>query len=244
MRMRFAGGMLTFALLIPSLGSAQVYSLPSLTRPPDVTAASSEWQISSRPILVQGLVFFPTGETRLFDSSVMMQTGVFEGVPVYSDSTLEPHSVVYVPIGRAAMRAYERRRDGELAGTTGSRTPAFPVAPVGLFEQPQERAIATGGRLLASPLPPGSAAPEAAVSRLTRTRVESVPRPRATDGIWIEFNGARWYSNGEAVVYSPDRFTRIGEYRGFPVYREKNDKGRSIWVAIVQDGPLAPYSKR
>jgi hypothetical protein len=81
-------------------------------------------------------------------------------------------------------------------------------------------------------------------SRPARTVVESVPRPRATDGIWIRFNGARWYSNGEAVAYSPNRFTRIGDYRGFPVYREKDDKKDAIWVAIVRDGPLAPYSKR
>jgi hypothetical protein len=57
----------------------------------------------------------------------MSQVGVYRHVPVYADVTLEPHSVVYLPIGRQSMRGYERRREGELAGTTGSRMPAFPV---------------------------------------------------------------------------------------------------------------------
>ena len=244
MRMRLAGGILTLAVLLPSFGNAQVYSLPSLTRPPDVTAATAQWQINNQPILVQGLVFFPTSETRMFDSNVMIQTGVFEGVPVYSDATIEPFSLVYVPIGRATLRAYERRRDRELAGTTGSRTPTFPVAPAGWPVQTSERAVGTAGISAASAPTVTAALPTPEPSRPERTSVESVPRPRATDGIWIRFNGTKWYSNGEAVTYSPNRFTQIGDYRGFPVYREKDDKKDAIWVAIVQDGPLAPYSKR
>jgi hypothetical protein len=135
----------------------------------------------------------------------MVQTGVFDRVPIYSDATLEPYSVVYVPVGRAIMRAYERRRDGELAGTSGSRTPTFPVAPVATFEPPPERTAATAGTAVGSTLwlP---AAPEPVASRPTHARIESVPRPHATDGIWIQFNGAKWYSNGEAVAYSPTRF--------------------------------------
>ena len=38
-----------------------------------------------------------------------------------------PYSIVYVPIGRGLLQPYERIRQGELAGSTGSRTPAFPV---------------------------------------------------------------------------------------------------------------------
>ena len=245
MRTWLAGGLLTLAVQFPTSGNAQVFSLPSLTRPPDVTAASAEWQISNRPILVQGLVFFPTSETRMFDSSVMIQIGVFEGVPVYSDATIEPFSLVYVPVGRATMRAYERRRDGELAGTTGSRTPTFPVAPPALPEQRLERTVGTVGLFATATTPTVTASlPAPEPSRPARTAVESVPRPRATDGIWIRFDGAKWYSDGEAVAYSPNRFTRIGDYRGFPVYREKDDRKDAIWVAIVPDGPLAPYSKR
>src|SRR5205823_12847983 len=74
MRMWLAGGMLTLAVLFPSLGNAQVSSLPSLTRPPDVSAASAEWQINNPPILAQGLVFFPNTVTPVFESYVLTQT--------------------------------------------------------------------------------------------------------------------------------------------------------------------------
>ena len=52
---------------------------------------------------------------------------MFEGVPVYADTTIEPYSELYVPLGSGRMRVYERRRDRELAGTTGSHVPTFPV---------------------------------------------------------------------------------------------------------------------
>jgi hypothetical protein len=80
----------------------------------------------------------------------------------------------------------------------------------------------------------------------TRTRIETIPRPRATGGagVWLEFNGARWYAAGAAVPFFSDRFTPVGEYRGFPVYRANNADPDRIWVSVVQDGPLAPYEKR
>ena len=62
----------------------------------------------------------------MFDGKVMAPVGVYQRVPVYADVTLEPYSVVYVPVARNQLRVYERRRDGELAATTGSRTPSFP----------------------------------------------------------------------------------------------------------------------
>jgi hypothetical protein len=189
-------------------------------------------------------VYQPTNVIRPFDANVMMQTGIYEGVPVYSDVTLEPFSVIYVPVSRGGMREYERLRDGELAATTGSRTPTYPVAPVSgvPFE---ERVVGTGGALV------GTAAgsilmttPEMTSSRVSRTRVESIPRPRSNNGIWIQFDGAKWYSDGEAVPYSADRFTKIGDYRGFPVYRAQDGKKNEIWIAVVHDGPVAPYAKR
>ena len=57
----------------------------------------------------------------------MQRTGTFEGVPIYEDATQTPFTVVYVPIGGNVVRPYERRREGELAGSTGSRIPSFPV---------------------------------------------------------------------------------------------------------------------
>ena len=79
------------------------------------------------------------------------------------------------------------------------------------------------------------------------------PRPRRTvitpvqagvaNGVWLEFNGARWYSDGPAASFSPDRFEPVGEYHGFPVYRDKISGSDDIWVSVVKDGPLAPYKE-
>lgn len=235
MRGSTVGAVLCMALLMPKVGNAQ----------PTVTAQSADWQISSQPIVVDGLVYYPTRETRFFDKEIMTQTGVYLGVPVYADVTLEPYSVLYVPLSRMMMRGYERRRDGELAGTTGSRVPSFPVdirtdaeSEARTFTIPG--AAGTGGTLPA----PGASVFTPDVPRVTRTRMESIPRPRGNDGIWVEYAGERWYSDGPAVVFDAQRFHQIGVYRGFPVYRDAERGAEEIWVRVVADGPVAPYTKR
>src|SRR5256885_5510912 len=126
MRACVLGLFLTAAALLPKTGNAQAFSFR--TPQPDVSAAAAEWQINSDPIVVSGLLYYPTRAFRIFDGQLMVQVGMVDRVPVYADTTLEPYSLVYVPIGGARMREYERRRDGELASTTGSRVPSFPVA--------------------------------------------------------------------------------------------------------------------
>lgn len=231
--------LLFVALLLPKVGNAQVYQFR--TPNPQVTAANAAWQINGETIVFQGLVYHPTRESRLFDGQVMAQIGTYLGVPIYADTTLEPFSVVYVPVGRDAMRAYERLRDRDLAGTTGSRVPSFPVENPAAPTR-EERMVGTGGTIVPAPAGTQSVVPPPSPPR--RTIVESIPAPRTTNGIWLEFDGARWYSNGTAVPYAADRFTQIGEYRGFPVYRDKNGRRDQIWVTVVKDGPLAPYARR
>jgi len=263
---------LSVAVPLPRTGNAQVYQFR--TPSPMVTATAADWQINSDPVVVNGLVYYPTRGFRFFDGQVMMQIGVVERVPVYADTTLEPYSILYIPIGRDRMREYERRRDGELAGTTGSRPPSFPVqspsvqalretsvdagGTTGLVEpqQPQLAAAATT-QPSAAPAPVGTAGgntPTAASSAVTggasdrglgrRTLIESIPRPSGANGVWLEFNGARWYADGPAASFSPDRFEPVGEYRGFPVYRDKTTARDAIWISVVKDGPLAPYVRR
>jgi hypothetical protein len=239
---------LTAAVLFPERGNAQVYQFR--TPPPEVTAVAADWQINSEPVLVGGVVYYPTGGLRFFDGQVMAQIATFQGVPVYSDMMLEPFSVLYVPVGRDRVREYERRRDGELAGTTGSRVPSFPVqspsdpAPrdrpvtTGTIE-PAPRMTRVGSGVILEPAPEP---PDRGQSR--RTLVESIPRPSGADGVWLEFNGARWYADGPAAPFSPDRFEPVGEYHGFAVYRHKASGKDAIWVSAVKNGPLAPYVKR
>jgi hypothetical protein len=266
MRAFVAGLVLSMAVLFPNVGNAQVD--PFRTPPPEVTAASSSWQIYSEPIFFQGVVYYPTREYRTFDGQVMAQIGVYEGVPIYADTTLEPWSIIYFSVGRERMRAYERARDRELAGTSGSRaswypsTPAsggstvvsslFPAAPITptLGDRSvgtsgsiaEERPVGTGGVSVPPPAVP-SDIPER--TRPARTRIETVGHPvGGSGGVWLNFNGDRWYSAGVAVPFVPERFTPVGEYRGFPVYMENGGDPNRIWVSVVQNGPLAPYEKR
>jgi len=254
------------AVLLPKTGSAQAFSVR--TPAPDATAAAAEWQINSDPIVVSGLVYSPTRGFRMFDGAVMVQIAVFDGVPIYADATLEPYSVVYVPLGRDRMREYERRRDRELASTTGSRAPSFPVA-VATERAVREPApgtaaapaalgttgiIATGGTSAAAAVggANAAAAPTSAIGTTfspdrglnRRPLMQSIPSPGPINGVWLEFNGARWYLDGPAAVFSPDRFEPVGEYRGFPVYRDKSSHKNEIWISVVKNGPVAPYARR
>ncbi len=236
--------LLSLPLLLSAHAGAQVYQWR--TPPPPVTAQYAEWQFGNEPIMVNSVLYHPTRETRFFDGEIMSQVGVYRSVPVYADVTLEPHSVVYVPVGRNLMRGYERRRDGELAGTQGSRVPSFPVdIPTSSAPEP---APIPAPMTVPSPEPEPpltrelTSAPRTA--RAAPTHIESVPGPPGPNGVWLLYDGARWYSRGPATIFMADRFTRVGEYRGFPVYREKNGRLDEIWVAVVQDGPVAPYARR
>jgi hypothetical protein len=274
MRARVAALFVSVAVLFPTVGRAQVYRFRSA--PPEVTAAGALWQVNSVPIVVDGIPYYPTRGFRMFDGQVMAQVGLFEGVPVYADTTIEPGSVVYVPVGRDRMREYERRRNGELAGTTGSRVPSFPVESPSdqMLKSERVGAVGTTGDIEPSPRAGGadvtatlepsfysssvgtsrnrdarrrmsSLSASNASDRLPRrTSIESIPPAEPGNGVWLEFDGARWYSAGEAAPFTPDRFEPAGMYRGFPVYREKGSDANRIWVAAVQDGPLAPYNRR
>lgn len=238
------GFVLTVAVLLPNVGNAQVFQFK--TPPPDVSAAAAGWQINGEPIVVAGVTYHPTRGFRLFDGQVMAQTGMFEGVPVYSDTTIEPWSELYVPLNSGRMRVYERRRERELAGTTGSHTPTFPVGSPSV-PAPRERivtsegAVGTGGTIVPRAVPG-----EAVLSTRSgpRRTVITPVASGATNGVWLEFDGGRWYSSGPAASFSAGRFEPVGVHKGFPVYRDKNTGSDEIWVSVVKDGPLAPYKKR
>jgi hypothetical protein len=236
------------AVLLPAggagalAGGAQAFQFRSPV--PEISAAAAPWQVSSEPIMVQGLLYLPTRDYRMFDGQVMTQIGVYQGVPVYADTTLEPYSMAYVPVGAQRMRTYERVRDRELAGTTGSRAPTFPVRNPSALSPEERPPVATAGTIVPSAVGPMEAVAAPAAVSPRPTTMESIPRPTGTSGIWLYFNGARYFSAGATVPFSPDRFTLVGQHEGFPVYRDKNGPSGQIWVAVVNGGPLAPYAKR
>ncbi len=122
-----AAGALTMTLLSSPL-LAQVNSRP--TDPPIVTAENDSWYRRGEPVIFEGEFYYPAGPDVFFNGNVMFRSGHYNGVPLYADATIEPYSVVLVPVGRNLMRPYERLRSGDLAGTTGSRAPSFPGGSV------------------------------------------------------------------------------------------------------------------
>jgi len=192
---------------------------------PDAVAATADWQINNEPIVAQGLTYYPTRESRMFDGTVMSQIDVYKGVPVYADVSISPFTLAYVPLTPTRMRTYERGPDGDSRFISGRGR-----AEIG--------AVATSGSDTFAPV-----INEAPSAPPAPTRVESIPRPRGTTGIWVAFNGARWYNDGAAQSYTAERFVPAGNYHGFPVYRERRRAADRIWIATVNGGPLTPYRK-
>jgi len=193
---------------------------------PDAVAAEADWQINNEPIVAQGLTYYPTHESRMFDGQVMSQIDVYEGVPIYADVSIAPFTLAYVPLTPTRMRTYERAPDGERRFISGRGRADI-------------RAVATAGTETGPPV-----IIEAPSAPTTPTGVESILRPRGTAGIWIEFNGARWYHDGAAESYTPERFVRAGDYHGFPVYQKRGDSSGEIYIPSVEDGPLARFRRR
>ena len=97
-------GVLSLVLLVPSVG-AQVLDRP--TPRPTRTAVNENWFIDRQPIFVAGDYYYPAGASVFFNQNTMVLTGFYGSVPIYADATLEPHSLVFVPVGRGLMQPYE-----------------------------------------------------------------------------------------------------------------------------------------
>src|SRR5687768_10217516 len=119
------GILILLSLLVAAPVAAQIQSRP--TDPPVVTAVNESWYQLGEPIQSAGELYYRAGAIVFFNGNTMVRTGHYNAVPLYTDTTVEPFSIVLVPIGRGLMQQYERLRSGELAGTTGSRPPSFPV---------------------------------------------------------------------------------------------------------------------
>lgn len=132
------------------------------TPPPQVTAEAEPWYLGGAPVTFAGHMYYPAGPRVHFMPSEMVRSGDFMGVPLYARTTIEPYSIVFVPVGGGMMQPYERRRDGDLAGTVGSSAPSFPVAAAGgtLRSGPAPIAQAPAPPMLGFPsAPPEAAAP-------------------------------------------------------------------------------------
>jgi hypothetical protein len=249
---------LCLILLAGATAAAQVQSRP--TDPPLVTAANESWYRLGEPIQFAGELYFRAGPQVFFNGNTMVRTGHYNGVPLYADTTVEPFSVVLVPVTRGLLQPYERRRRGDLAGTTGSRPPSFPVQVV-----PDATSLPMAAAPPTSlPLPPGAISiytPETRASVpdrprqevvgragavigttgiMTRRAVEVARRPENNDGIWIRYRGERWVHAGAAVPLAGGDFVWVGEYAGLPVYARRNSRD-VIYVPTQHGTRAAPY---
>jgi hypothetical protein len=111
----------------PVAPAAAAQSTWQPTPAPAITAESATWFRGGEPIPWNGEVYYPAGAPRAFNGYEMVRSGSYRGIPLYTDTTLEPNSIVLVPIAGGRLQPYERRRDGMLAGTVGSRTPSLPT---------------------------------------------------------------------------------------------------------------------
>lgn len=261
MRKRLAGHAAVL-VLTAALGitvRAQISLQP--TPPPSVTADNESWYQNGTPIMYGGNLYLPAGPITHFLRNEMVRTGTYGNVPIYVRTTQEPGSIIYVPLAGGLVRPYERPRTGDLAGTVGSTAPSFVVSlpsenpSMDLLKAPSPPTgvpVGTTGFIPEEPAsePPARAPePVATTGPVTpspaRTRLQTAQRPVGLNTIFIEFQGARWFAAGPAVEYSADRFTLIGEHRGFPVYQLKGQPG-VIYLALLPGTPglVAPYRVR
>ena len=251
----FAGVFLT--------GSA-VLAQPTLqpTPRPIVTAENEPWYLAGVPVIVGGIAYYPTGPQTHFNGNEMVRGGHFNGIPLYARTTIEPYSFVFVPVGGGMMHPYERRRAGDAADTVGSVTPSFPVTRsmeqggmefvpgAGMVQAavPPSQIGATEDRIALAEYAPS--APPAVGTTGTEPAVSAGPltsarRPEGLNGVFIEFNSARYFADGPAVPFDTATFSRVGEYRGFPVYRQQG-QDKTLYLPPVAGATVlvTPYRMR
>jgi hypothetical protein len=210
------------------------------TPAPEVTAVLESWYVNGEALIYGGNVYYPAGPKVHFVPHEMVETGSYRGIPLYSKTTLEPMSVVFVPVGRGLLQPYERRR----AGTVGSQTPSFPVVRTGPEPVGTTGGGGTDSRVLFLEEPPPDVAAEVppAAAPWRDPREPKEPGPR--DGIFITFEGVRYYSEGPPAKLDPALLIQAGEHLGWPVYRQRGDASLYVPVTKEPDAPLARYRRR
>lgn len=240
------------AMLVAVPAAAQIQSRP--TDPPLVTAVNESWYRLREPVQFAGDLYYPAGAARFFNGSHMVRTGHYNGVPLYTDTTIEPFSVILVPMSRGLMQPYERRRQGDLAGTSGSRTSSFPnqLTPAAISSPaapapPTAPPMVTGA---VSVFTPATADRDATPRTVGTAGVAAAPldnpspmvtllRPESNDGVWIRYAGGKWVSAGAAVPFD-HTFVHVGEHGTFPVFARAGT-GDMIYLPTSRAGVVAPY---
>jgi hypothetical protein len=248
--------------------TAQVVIQP--TSNPTVTAENEPWYLNGEPVTHAGSLYYPAGPRVYFNGNEMVRSGFYMGIPLYTRTTIEPYSVVYLPVGPGVMQPYERPRIGALAETSGSIASALrPMqestvtgtsgSPMLQAAGPASQTTTTIPVYIPPPGPVGTtgsaSSPEADPVERTaasgnlpapvrRARIGGVPQ--GSNSIFIEFQGVRYYKAGAAETIDTSRMSRAGTYAGVPVWTAPGSGEGVIYVPVTQQGgPLAvPYSRK
>jgi hypothetical protein len=249
---------LGFVLLAADSALSQLSAVP--TPAPAVTAENEPWYLAGEPITYAGHLYYPSGAEVYFNPTEMIRSGVFLGIPLYTRRTIEPYSIVYVPLPNARMQPYARPRTEELTGTAGSvpsselpRPPAT-VPPSGLPPQaagpPSETALTVPVQvprpLVGEPTPfRPSASTQAAPYTGGRSGVQTstCSCQEAPVSIFIEYEGERWYALGAPQPLDPAIMERVGTFHGFDVWTTRKDR-RTIYIpATIGSSSVVAYSR-
>lgn len=252
---------LTFAILFVNAARAQmVFPTPQ----PTVTAENETWYLNGEPITYAGNLYYPAGAAIHFMPNEMVRSGFYRGIPLYTRTTIEPYSVVYVPLAGGRMQPYQRPRTGELTGTAGSVPNPLPVPPAtvpqgGLIPQAAGAPSQTA-RIIPEqmprpavtepipPAPPDVSEPEKSVGTTGRvpprpSHVRIGGRPQGTNSFFIEYEGVRWYPIGPPREIDVSRMVRLDDYHGFDVWAAPDDR-RTIYIPATRGSALVvPYSR-
>lgn len=205
------------------------------------------------------------------DRRSMVQVGQRGDVPIYTDTTLEPWSQLLIPVAGGWLQPYERRRDGHLAGTTGSRLPSFPVALAAddpFRGNSVDHAEGRAGMIVAMaqgppvrPADVGAVRPAPCVAGAEDRRPTTNPRlvdevptarqaalvavplsaPDGNRGIWVPFEGATWRAEGMARLRARLALTPAGPMGTGVVYRLVNEPD-AIYLPL-REGTVTRFTR-
>ena len=269
MNCRAASLALTLFLAVFSTGLASAQVVIQPTPYPTVTAENEPWYLNGEPVTHAGNLYYPAGPRVFFSPNEMVRSGFHMGIPLYTRTTIEPYSVVYLPVGPGVLQPYERPRTGALAETSGSIASSLRAMPVTsgqdaygpilqaagaasqtttvipVYVPPTVGTAGTAGSTEPSPVAAASAerAP-VPPRRPMHTRIGGVPQ--GSNSIFIEFEGERWYKAGAAQAIDPAKMSRAGTYAGIPVWSEQGTTAGIIYVPVTQQGGslVVPYSRK
>ena len=226
------------ALLLSTHAYGQAIWQP--TPPPIVTAESTTWFQSGEPVTWDGNVFVAAGAKRPFNGNVMVRSGVFRGIPLYTDATIEANTVVLVPLPGGWMQPYERRAIAvelqtrqalgppslgpALVLTQDSLEPVQVAPAVARTTAPAP--VGTSGRAIAAPVQP----------------VTTVVPPTGANAIWVNFDGRRWYAAKRSIPYEASQLNEIGTYQGWTVYASRSESQPTTIYIPSTPGRLSAYS--